>query len=183
MQDIQVNVTHTTWVRCLNGTTMPNDVLRFVQDFADELHGDIVAEFTVRDRKYGVGRYHYDYDNEVWHDTDGYELLEDGDWSEDIGWKWPEHLIDDHYKDDGAEKLAMTIAERDHAQQLGKELGDQMVAEIHRLRDAVRSLAAACNDYRSAHDYYGDGSQEAGRAWDKMRMASEAAIKGVPMGA
>ena len=179
MYDVQVNITHTTWIRCSNGTTIPNDILRSVRDFADMVSGDIVAEFTVRDRKYGTERYHYDYDNDVWHDTDGYELHEDGDWSEDVGWQWPKHLINYNY----AEKLEIATAERDHAQLLAKEMGDQMVAEIHRLRDAVRTLAAACNDYRSAHDHYGGGSPESGRAWDKMRHASESAISEIPQGA
>lgn len=180
MYDVQVNITHTTWIRCANGTTIPNDILRSVQDFADQVGGDIVAEFTTRHRRYGVDRFHYDYDNEEWHDPESYKLLEDGDWAEDPEWSWPKHLTDFGHLEDGADKLETAIAERDNAQFLAKETGDKFAAEINRLRDAIRSLACASNDYRSAHDHYGDGSPEAGRAWDKMRRASEAAMSEIP---
>ena len=104
MKDIQVNIFHATWCRCLNGTAIPNDILRSVQDTADDLHGDIVAELSVR----GPGhksKYHYDYDNAQWHDEDGFILLEDGDWAKDPDWSWPKHLVDDQHREDGTEQV------------------------------------------------------------------------------
>lgn len=107
MRDIQVNITHTTWVRCTNGTTIPNDILCSVQDTADEVGGDIVVEIKTpllhnRERNRTV-RYHFDYDNDVWHDEEGYAMDEDGDWDEDPEWSWPTHLVDDTHRDDGTE--------------------------------------------------------------------------------
>lgn len=43
--------------------------------------------------------------------------------------------------------------------------------EAGRLSLAWFRLATACRDYRAAHDGHGDGSPEAGRAWDAMRRA------------
>jgi hypothetical protein len=40
----------------------------------------------------------------------------------------------------------------------------------------LRTLANACYIYREMHDFMGDGSIEAGRAWVAMRNASDAAI-------
>lgn len=113
MYDVQVNITHTAWIRCANGTTIPNDILRSVQDFAEMVNGDIVAEFTTRSQRYGVDRFHYDYDNEVWHDPEHYELCEDGEWREDLDWSWPDHLVDDSHMDDGTDSVPAAILAKD----------------------------------------------------------------------
>lgn len=82
MKQIEVKVTHTTYVSCANGTTIPNDILKSVEGIAEEVNGDIkveLPEFGLADK----GPYHFDYDNDEWHDKDGYKLCEDGEWRED----------------------------------------------------------------------------------------------------
>ena len=65
MKDIQVNITHITWVRFGQGTTIPNHILESCVDFADSCTSDIVVEFksSFADPNKLV-QYHYDYDNE-----------------------------------------------------------------------------------------------------------------------
>lgn len=46
---------------------------------------------------------------------------------------------------------------------------------IRQLSEALRRLAAAEAAYREAYDEYGDCSRAAGRAWDVMRRAGDAA--------
>lgn len=113
-QDIQVNITHTTWIHCLNGTMIPNDILKSCEDMADEVTGDIVVEFSVG--RHLPGHYHYDYDNEVWHDEEGYVLNDEGDWVEDPEWSWPTHLTDYRYREDGTEQVPASFVAHDIAQ-------------------------------------------------------------------
>ena len=47
--------------------------------------------------------------------------------------------------------------------------------ELADLRAALATLAAAEKHYRAMHDLHGDASREAGRAWDLMRRAGDAA--------
>lgn len=101
LREMQVNIKHTTWVRYGNGATIPNNILTSVQDEAEERMHDIIAEFkgSFADPNKLV-QYHYSYDEEEWHDEDGYKLCHDGEWREDPGWEWPAHLTTDG-QDDG----------------------------------------------------------------------------------
>lgn len=45
--------------------------------------------------------------------------------------------------------------------------------ELDRLRSLACDLQMAEAAYRRAHDLHGDGSREAGRAWDLMRRAGD----------
>lgn len=49
----------------------------------------------------------------------------------------------------------------------------KLLAEKGRLRGALLELATAERTYREVHDLYGDGSREAGYAWDKLRQAGD----------
>lgn len=62
----------------------------------------------------------------------------------------------------------------DEAAQLRAE-AVELRAGNERLRAALATLAAAEKHYRSEHDLHGDGSREAGRVWDLMRRAGDAA--------
>lgn len=47
--------------------------------------------------------------------------------------------------------------------------------KVEELREALERLEQAEANYRRAHDLYGAGSREAGRAWDLMRRAGDEA--------
>lgn len=55
------------------------------------------------------------------------------------------------------------------------EVAEPGPEEVKLLRGALADLAFAEADYRQTHDLYGDGSKEAGRAWDLMRRAGDKA--------
>lgn len=48
-------------------------------------------------------------------------------------------------------------------------------ADAQRVRRTLSDLGLAVHNYQRAHDLHGDGSIDAGRAWDRMRRAREAA--------
>lgn len=52
---------------------------------------------------------------------------------------------------------------------------ESIAARIEALEAALDHLQAAEVNYRYAHDLQGDGSRMAGRAWDLMRRAGDAA--------
>lgn len=54
-------------------------------------------------------------------------------------------------------------------------LAPTLAALVLEAREALAALTFAEADYRAAHDLYGDGSREAGRAWDLMRRAGDRA--------
>lgn len=43
--------------------------------------------------------------------------------------------------------------------------------QVGKLVDAANNLTCSTLKYRSRHDLFGDGSKQAGRAWDEMRYA------------
>lgn len=79
---------------------------------------------------------------------------------------WPVEMIERHNQivaETHDKKVAMVRRIYDQEQ------------EIKHLRAWLDRLAACEADYRSAHDLCGDGSREAGRAWDLMRRAGDKA--------
>lgn len=76
-----------------------------------------------------------------------------------------------------AENAALRAERDEWRQAAGVEanLRREAHAENERLLAALATLAAAEKHYRSEHDLRGDGSREAGRAWDLMRRAGDAA--------
>ena len=56
-----------------------------------------------------------------------------------------------------------------------QEANARLIAAAPDLLAALEELADCEQKYRSAHDLRGDGSKEAGRAWDLMRRAGDRA--------
>lgn len=59
--------------------------------------------------------------------------------------------------------------------QLSNDLIEAQAARIKALEEVLIVLQGAEWEYRHGHDLYGDGSMEAGRAWDQMRRAGDKA--------
>lgn len=73
-----------------------------------------------------------------------------------------------------------TMADRSKVVRPEKQAGaclSEALDEIERLRKALDRLAMAASDYRLQHDSHGDGSPQAGLAWDHLRQADSGARK------